>query len=167
MFFYCSIPLDVGVLPSSRFRVLFFPRKVIIMLMLTRKRGQRIVIGGELIVRTTDIGCGWVRFAVDGPWPELHACRVRLPMYPDESPLFNALYARPVGVAVSVSDGPCFDLEEAETLYFSSNVFVHVVRIFSGGRVRLGVEAPPEVPVHRWETFLSIINEGRPLPVLG
>lgn len=133
------------------------------MLMLSRKRRELIVIGDALTVWPTDMGAGWVRLEVDGAWPESRVSKVRLPMYHDETPLFDPMYACPVGAVRGACERPGFDLEAGETLFFSCNVFVHVVRA-KRGRVRLGIHAPPEVPVHRWEIFLSIINGGRPPP---
>lgn len=41
------------------------------------------------------------------------------------------------------------------------NVTIEVLRV-SGQRVRVGVTAPPETPVHRKETWKRIRSPGRP-----
>lgn len=136
------------------------------MLMFRRKRRELIVIGDALTIWPTDMGCGWVRVEIDGAWPQWRVGKVRLPMCPGEMPLFDPAYACPVGVMHSVSDRPGFDLEEGDTLHFSCDAFVHVVEVRRSS-VSLGIHAPPEIPLHRWETFLSIVNEGRPPPALS
>lgn len=136
------------------------------MLMFKRKRRELIVIGDALTLWPTEMGSGWVRLEVDGAWPESQVSQVRLPMLPGEMPLFDSNQARRFGVARSPCERPGFDLEEGDTLHFSCDAFVHVVEV-GGTYVRLGIHAPPEIPVHRWETFLSIINEGRPPPALS
>lgn len=45
--------------------------------------------------------------------------------------------------------------EKGETIVIGDDVRVTVVGI-AGGKVRLGIDAPPSVPVHREEVYLSI-----------
>jgi carbon storage regulator len=45
-----------------------------------------------------------------------------------------------------------------ETIMIGDNIAITVVDI-RGDKVRLGVEAPPEVPVHRLEIFKKIQKE--------
>jgi len=54
------------------------------------------------------------------------------------------ILARKVGEAIAISD----------------NIKIRVVDI-KGGQVRLGVEAPPDVAVHREEIYLRILEENR------
>lgn len=46
-----------------------------------------------------------------------------------------------------------------ERVQIGENVIVRVLEI-SGGRVRLGFEAPLDVPIHREEVYLQICEEG-------
>ncbi len=48
--------------------------------------------------------------------------------------------------------------DKDESIVINGNVTVTVVDIH-GGKVRLGIEAPPEVPVHRREVFDRIQAE--------
>lgn len=54
------------------------------------------------------------------------------------------ILARKVGEAIAISD----------------DIKIRVVDI-KGGQVRLGVEAPPDVAVHREEIYLRILEENR------
>jgi carbon storage regulator len=45
-----------------------------------------------------------------------------------------------------------------ESITVGTNITVMVLEI-RGGQVRLGIEAPKEMPVHRTEVFRSIVNE--------
>ena len=45
-----------------------------------------------------------------------------------------------------------------ESITVGTNITVTVLEI-RGGQVRLGIEAPKEMPVHRTEVFRSIVNE--------
>jgi len=45
-----------------------------------------------------------------------------------------------------------------ESITVGTNITVTILEI-RGGQVRLGIEAPKEMPVHRTEVFKSIVNE--------
>jgi carbon storage regulator len=45
-----------------------------------------------------------------------------------------------------------------ESITVGMNITVTVLEI-RGGQVRLGIEAPKEMPVHRTEVFRSIVNQ--------
>jgi carbon storage regulator len=45
-----------------------------------------------------------------------------------------------------------------ESITVGMNITVTVLEI-RGGQVRLGIEAPKQMPVHRTEVFRSIVNE--------
>jgi carbon storage regulator len=55
--------------------------------------------------------------------------------------------------------------KQNEQLVIGNNIFLTVVEI-RGDRVRLGVEAPKEVPVHRHEVF-DAIHSGATATALG
>ena len=50
---------------------------------------------------------------------------------------------------------------EGEAIVIGQDVKVVVLSIQGGGRVRLGIEAPKEVPVHRQEVFEKIRKEAK------
>ena len=50
--------------------------------------------------------------------------------------------------------------KQMESVFINDNVVVTVLNI-QGGRVRLGIEAPKEMPVHRWEVYEAIKTEPR------
>ncbi len=45
-----------------------------------------------------------------------------------------------------------------ESITVGANITVTVLEI-RGGQVRLGIEAPKEMPVHRTEVFRNIVNQ--------
>jgi carbon storage regulator len=45
-----------------------------------------------------------------------------------------------------------------ESITVGTNITVTVLEI-RGGQVRLGIEAPKQMPVHRTEVFRSIVNQ--------
>jgi len=47
-----------------------------------------------------------------------------------------------------------------ETIVIGDDIFIHVVEI-KGDKVRLGIDAPNEIPVHRKEVFEAIRRQGR------
>lgn len=49
-----------------------------------------------------------------------------------------------------------------ETIMIGDDIVVTVVDI-RGDKVRLGISAPPNIPVHRQEVFEAIQRENRPL----
>jgi carbon storage regulator len=51
-----------------------------------------------------------------------------------------------------------------QSVYINDNVVITVLNI-QGDRVRLGIEAPREVPVHRREVYESIQNRDGPISV--
>jgi len=51
-----------------------------------------------------------------------------------------------------------------ESVFINGNVVVTVLNI-QGDRVRLGIEAPREIPVHRQEVYEAIRNQEVPMPV--
>lgn len=49
-----------------------------------------------------------------------------------------------------------------EQIVINGNILITVVDI-RGDKVRLGISAPPNIPVHRQEVFEAIQRENRPL----
>jgi carbon storage regulator len=45
-----------------------------------------------------------------------------------------------------------------ESIVIGDNIKITIVRI-AGDKVRIGIEAPPDVPVHRQEVYDAIQNE--------
>lgn len=45
-----------------------------------------------------------------------------------------------------------------ESIIINNNITIVIVEI-RGDKVRLGIEAPKEVPVHRWEVYDAIKKE--------
>jgi carbon storage regulator len=52
--------------------------------------------------------------------------------------------------------------KEGERIMISSDIVITVMKV-SGGKVRIGVEAPGDVPVHREEIYQAI-QRGDPAP---
>lgn len=50
--------------------------------------------------------------------------------------------------------------KRGEDILIGDNIVIKVVDI-RGDKVRLGIQAPAETPVHRWEVYESIQNEKR------
>jgi carbon storage regulator len=53
-----------------------------------------------------------------------------------------------------------------EKIQIGSNVIIEVIEI-RGDRVRLGITAPGDVPVHRTEVGEKIVEQGRVIPEVG
>lgn len=53
-----------------------------------------------------------------------------------------------------------------ETLVIAENIRLTVLGV-SGGQVRLGIEAPRDISVHREEIFLKIKQERESVPATG
>ena len=53
-----------------------------------------------------------------------------------------------------------------EAVHIGSNVIIRVMEI-RGDKVRLGIEAPGEIPVHRSEVVARILAEGRTITAVG
>ena len=51
--------------------------------------------------------------------------------------------------------------ELGESVMIGDDVEIEVVGISAGGKIRLGITAPPHVPVHRKEVFEAIKKEVR------
>ena len=56
--------------------------------------------------------------------------------------------------------------KEDESIVIGDNIVVTVVRI-SGDKVRLGIEAPTEIPVHRREVYEVIQRDNLRIAQLG
>jgi carbon storage regulator len=52
--------------------------------------------------------------------------------------------------------------KQMESVFINDNVVVTVLRI-GGNKVRLGIEAPKETPVHRSEVYEVIKKQGLPI----
>ena len=50
-----------------------------------------------------------------------------------------------------------------ETIRIGRNITITVVEI-GDGRVRLGIEAPKSIPVHREEVYAAIVKKGESIP---
>lgn len=50
--------------------------------------------------------------------------------------------------------------KRGESIVIGDSIVVQVVEV-SRGRVRLGIEAPQHVPVHRYEVFNALAREAR------
>lgn len=55
---------------------------------------------------------------------------------------------------------------EGERIRIGANITIIVIDCV-GGRCRLGIEAPPDITVHREEVVEQIVAQGRSLPVVG
>ena len=51
-----------------------------------------------------------------------------------------------------------------ESIVINEKVVVTVLRV-QGDKVRLGIEAPGDIPVHRREVYEKMQNEAIPMPV--
>lgn len=51
----------------------------------------------------------------------------------------------------------CLSRKQNEVIVIGQNIRVYVVSI-DGDKVRLGIEAPKEVPVHRREVYAAIVR---------
>ena len=49
--------------------------------------------------------------------------------------------------------------KQSEQIVIGDNVVITVVKV-AGGKIRIGVEAPPEVSIHRKEIWDAIQREG-------
>jgi carbon storage regulator len=106
------------------------------MLVLTRQEDESIVIGDGIELMVGHVGGGTAELQIDAP----------------------------SGVSVT-KDGEPYnrsgeDLYRDEVVDVGKDVTVIVVDI-RGDRVRLGIEAPGEIPVHRREVFEAIQRENR------
>lgn len=55
--------------------------------------------------------------------------------------------------------------KETERILIGGNVWITIIKVGShDGRVRIGIEAPPEVPIYREEIWQAIEAERAALP---
>jgi carbon storage regulator len=52
--------------------------------------------------------------------------------------------------------------KEGESIFVGDNIEIVVVKIV-GGKVRLGIKAPDEIPIHRMEVYRYLVANGLPL----
>lgn len=55
---------------------------------------------------------------------------------------------------------------ENQSIHIGSNIVLHFFDTRNGS-VRVGIEAPSDIPVHRSEIVAKILAEGRTLPAVG
>jgi sRNA-binding carbon storage regulator CsrA len=135
------------------------------MLMFSRRSGERVVIGGTLLMILESIDRKIARVSFDDAWPETIVCAAELPRYSDGTLLFEPRHARRKGYPWRAIDKPTFNVATGDALLVDDR-FLLFFREVRCSVIRLGIVVPLEVPAHRWETFLSIINEGRPPPAI-
>lgn len=131
------------------------------MLVFSRRLRERVLIGATLLITVEDICRKTVRVSFDDAWPETFVCAAEVPRYSDGVPLFEPLHARRIGYLWRAVDKPTFDVARDGVLLVGRSVLLHF-REIRNTLVRIGIVLPLDVPAHRWEVFLSIINEGRP-----
>lgn len=55
-----------------------------------------------------------------------------------------------------------------DTIWIGANICITIVDVLPDGKVRVGVTAPRDVPVHRGEVYDKIVEQGtRRLPNVG
>ncbi len=133
------------------------------MLMFSRRLHDRVILRDTLLMTVESIRRKKVRVSFDDAWPETLVCAAEVPRYSDGLPLFVPLHARRTGYLWRAVDKPTFVVEKDGVLLIDRSILL-CFREIRSSLVRIGIVSPLEVPAHRWETFLSIINEGRPPP---
>ena len=53
----------------------------------------------------------------------------------------------------------CLGRKVGQSIYISDNIFIRVLEL-NGNQVKLGIEAPRELSVHRLEIYEKILKEG-------
>jgi hypothetical protein len=118
-----------------------------------------MMIGDTVSVKPLESGCRWTRLLLDAAWPDVTAqCVV---VDPGTLLIDSPVVTRELGPPLLASDSPIFDLPRGGVLRFSNGVFLSIGRI-GPCRVSICASGPKAVQVHRWKTYLAMINE-RPL----
>lgn len=134
------------------------------MLVLSRRRDEQIIVTRAVILTIVDIRGDKVRVGIQAPSQvpvhrrEVHDAidrenRRSTPGYVPAAPI--DLTALPAIDTKSASGMLVLSRKKNESIVINGNVEVVIVEI-RGDKVRLGVEAPKEYPVHRLEVFEAI-----------
>lgn len=134
------------------------------MLVLSRKKDQSIVIAQRINVFIVDIRGDKVRLGIRASKNiPVHRSEVYEDIIKDKDTPSPRLLAE-------IPDEPGFDVFDTnngqlvlsrkrdESIYIAADVIVQIVDI-RGDKVRLGIEAPIELPVHRKEVYEAIALE--------
>ena len=149
------------------------------MLVLSRHRDEEIVIGDEIVITVVDIRGDKTRLRVAAP---LEITVHRLEVYqailresrteqleaptgePSQLVSRGGRQQQPSGRNGGTNAGHIGGLvlnrHRDETIIIGDDIFVTVVDI-RGDKVRLGIEAPKDVTVHRREVYEAIQNQAR------
>ncbi len=116
------------------------------MLVITRRKNESIVIDESLTVVVLDVRVDKVRLGI--------SCPSELPVYMRET-----LQSGEIGSFLSyggdTSSMKVFSRKKNESLCIGSDITIMVVEI-RGDKVRLGIEYPKEIIVHRKEVYDAI-----------
>jgi carbon storage regulator len=134
------------------------------MLVLSRSKGEAVIVG-DVLVEVVEIGGGRVRLGINAP-PELPVHRsevydalAREPSSPTQQAP-PSREPKPKPKASSRGSEPLIlSRKKNESIVIGNDITVIVVEIRQMNdvwKVRLGIEAPKEVPVHRKEVWDAI-----------
>jgi carbon storage regulator len=135
------------------------------MLVLSRSKGEAVIVD-DVMVEVVEIGGGRVRLGINAP-PELPVHRsevydalAREPSPPMTQPAAPSRESKPNPKASSRGSEPLIlSRKKNESIVIGNDITVIVVEIRQMNdvwKVRLGIEAPKEVPVHRKEVWDAI-----------
>jgi carbon storage regulator len=127
------------------------------MLVFTRKRSQSIIIGdGNIKITLEGIRNGKSLLDIEVP-DDMKIGFGKL----DEETNFPKRDRLGAYIVTQLEPGSAqFDLEKDGVIIINGKIAVKVVEM-RGDKVRLGIEAPREVPIHRQEVWEAIQAEGR------
>ena len=123
------------------------------MLVISRKKHEGIVINDDITLIVVEISDDKVRLGINAP--------KNVPVHRRE--VFDAIKRKEAKTGIpepprKVRDGDgklVLSRKKRESIVINDNITIVVIEI-RGERVRLGVEAPREIPVHRSEVFNAI-----------
>ncbi len=126
------------------------------MLVLNRREGEFIVIRKDIHVKVVKVLKRRVRLGFLAP-SEIPIMRGEIHQGPSANPESeNPQKPRPHPPSANGGDGMLvLSRKKNESIVINDDITIVVVEI-RGDKVRLGVEAPKEVPVHRQEVFDAI-----------
>ena len=121
------------------------------MLVLSRKRDEEIVVGDDIFITVKEIRGNRVRLGFEAPR--------EMPVFRREK--FDEIL-KAGGEIVSNASGKNGTLvlsrSQDESVVLGSEIEIFVVEI-RGDKVRIGIEAPKHIPVHRREVYDAIKRE--------
>jgi len=128
------------------------------MLVLSRQRDECIIIGDNIVITVVEIRGDKVRLGINAP-PEIPVHRQEV----YEAIIRENLRANRSNSPVSSNAKPnarpggnlVLSRQRDESIVIGENIVLTVVDI-RGDKVRLGVHAPTEIPVHRQEVYEAI-----------